>query len=116
MGSCPDFPLGQVLKIERDEGILHRFSWLKTHISRQRGKQLGRLTEKLSSGAGPSNSVRLSSGEDSDDDTHDVALAIQEDLHLLLHLFPSQSQSPKSSHLISSLRSMSASLEGCRVK
>ncbi len=64
---------------ERDEGILHKFSWLKTHISRQRGKQLGGLTEKLSTAAGPSTSERLSSGEDSDDDTCDVALAIQED-------------------------------------
>ncbi len=33
----------------------------------------------MSSAAGPSTSRRLSSGEDSDDDTHDVALAIQED-------------------------------------
>ncbi len=41
---------------ERDEGILRKFSWLKTHISRQRCKQLGGLTEKLSTAAGPSTS------------------------------------------------------------
>ncbi len=29
---------------EREEGILRKFCWLKTHISRQRGKQLGGLT------------------------------------------------------------------------
>ncbi len=64
---------------ERDNGILCKFSWLKTHISRQRGKQLGGLTEKLSTSASYFTSGRLSSGEDSDDDTHDVALAIQAD-------------------------------------
>ncbi len=42
------------------------------------GKQLIGLSEKLSTSASPSTSGRLSSGEDSDDDTHDVALAIQE--------------------------------------
>ncbi len=52
---------------ERDEGILCKFSWLKTHISRQKGKQLIGLTEKLSTAAGPSTSGRLSSGEESDD-------------------------------------------------
>ncbi len=85
------------------------------------GKQLRGLTEKLSTAADPSSSGRFSSGEDSGDDTCDVALAIQEIalrpkcvilsvvclkcnllLHLLLHLLPSQSQSPKSSHLIAS--------------
>ncbi len=67
---------------ERDEGILCKFSWLKTHISRQRGKQLRGLTEKLSTAAGPSTSGKLSSPEDSDDDTHGVALAIQADCTL----------------------------------
>ncbi len=38
------------------------------------GKQAIGLSEKLSTSASPS----ISSGEDSDDDTHDVALAIQE--------------------------------------
>ncbi len=64
---------------ERDDGTLRKFGWLKTHIRRQRGKQLGGLTEKLSTAVGPSTSGRLSSGEDNDDDTHDVALAIQAD-------------------------------------
>ncbi len=50
--------------MERNEGIRLKFSWLKTHINRQRGKQLGGLTEKLSIAAGPSTSRRLSSGED----------------------------------------------------
>ncbi len=36
----------------------------------------------MSTATGPSTSGRLSSGEDSDDDTHDVALAIQEDCTL----------------------------------
>ncbi len=64
--------------IERDEGILLKFTWLKTHISRQMGNQLWGLTEKLSTTAGPSTSGMLSSGEDRDEDTRDVALAIQE--------------------------------------
>ncbi len=66
---------------ERDEGIIHKFSWLKTHISRQRGNQLRGLTENLSTASanGPSTSGRLSSVKDSDDDTHDVAMAIQAD-------------------------------------
>ncbi len=55
---------------------------IKTHISRQRGKQLRGLTEKLFTTAGPSTSRRLSSGEGSDDDTHNVTLAIQEDCTL----------------------------------
>ncbi len=64
---------------QRDEGILCTFSWLKTHISQPRGKQFGGLTEKLSTAASPSTSKRASSTDDSDDDTHDVALAIQAD-------------------------------------
>ncbi len=77
-GKLSKLPTGSDLT-ERDEGILCKFSWLKTHISRQKGNQLGGLTKKLSTAAGPSTSRRLSSGEDSDDDTCDVALSIQED-------------------------------------
>ncbi len=64
-----------------DEGILPKFSWLKTHI-RQRSEQLRGLTEKLPTAVGPSTSGRLSSGEDSDDDTDNIGLAIQEDCTL----------------------------------
>ncbi len=64
---------------QKDEGIRRKFGCLKTHINRQRGKQLRGLTEKLSTAAGPSTSGMLSSGEDSDGDTCDVTLAIQED-------------------------------------
>ncbi len=96
---------------QRDEGILCKFSWLKTHISRQRGKQLGGLTEKLSTAAGPSTSGRLSSGEDSDDDTRDVALAIQEDCTLpnVCHpqSCPPEVQSAPSSATLSASKSKS---------
>ncbi len=71
--------LGAQELTQRNKEILRKFSWLKTHINRQRGKQLGGLTVKLSTAASPSNSKRLSSGEDSDGDAHDVALSIQED-------------------------------------
>ncbi len=64
---------------EWGEVILHKFNWLKSHISRQRGKQLRGLTEKLFTATSPSTSGRLSSRKDIDDDTCDVALAIQED-------------------------------------
>ncbi len=118
-------------RTERDVGILHKFSWLKTHISRQRDKQLGGLTEKLSTTTNPFTSGRLSTGEDNDDDTCYVALAIQADCTPSDVCYPqsclpevksapisatSSASKSKSRHLIASSRSMSSSLEGCRIK
>ncbi len=57
---------------DRDEWILCKFNWLKTHISRQKGKQLRRLTEKLSTAADSSTSGRLSSREHSEDNTRNL--------------------------------------------
>ncbi len=54
---------------KRDKGVCCKISWLKTHINRQRGKHLVGLTEKLSTAAVRFTSKRLSSGEDSYDDS-----------------------------------------------
>ncbi len=93
--------LGAQELIKRDKGMLCKFSWLKILISRQRDKQLGGMTEKLSTAGDPSTSRRLSSGKDSDDDTLDVALDIQANCILSKVCHP-QSCSPEVHSAISS--------------
>ncbi len=85
---------------QMDEGILCKFGWLKTHISRQTGKQLGGITEKLCTAAGPSTSGKKIALHPMCVILRVVRLRCNLLLHLLLHLLPSPSQSPKSSDLI----------------
>ncbi len=47
-GKLSKLPTGSRVEelTERDAGILSKFAWLKSHISRQRGRQLGRVSIK----------------------------------------------------------------------
>ncbi len=95
-GKLSKLPTGSCAQelTQKDGRILDKFSWLRSHISRQKGKQLGGLTEKLSTGAA---SRRLSSGEDSDDDTGHVVLTIQEECTPSKSCLPEVPSGPTSS-------------------
>ncbi len=47
-GNLSKLPTGSEAQelTERDVGILRKFAWLKSHISRQRGRQLGGVNMK----------------------------------------------------------------------